>query len=145
MNQNEMSTGKYLVTIAIISVFALFVYIAWTTAPNLKGYCEKEFRYLTDEEKIDSAIQYVLDIYPPVVDILEKQGEDIVRVDVNLPKKPIYYNSIEEFKSINKDCCRLSDSDRSGYQGGLYTRASGGLSTYVHGIMGHSYGIRGHS
>jgi hypothetical protein len=52
-------------------------------------------------------------------------------VDVNIPKKPIYYNSIEEFKAINKDCCRLFDFDMNGDQAGFITRASGDLSTYV--------------
>jgi hypothetical protein len=59
------------------------------------------------------------------------QGEDIVVVDVNIPKKPIFYNSIEEFKEINRACCKLSDVDENREYTELITRASGGLSTYV--------------
>jgi hypothetical protein len=131
MNNRQTSERGYIGVVTLILILVLFGYIGWSITPNLKGYCKKENRYLTDEEKIDSAIEYILSGYPGVVDILEKQGEDIVRVDVNIPKKPIYYNSIEEFKTINKDCCRLFDFGINGDQAGFITRANGGLSTYV--------------
>lgn len=131
MNNQQSTERGYIGVLILILILAFFGYIGLSITPNLKGYCEKEHRYLTDEEKINSAIQYILSGYPSVVDILEKQGEDIVRVDMNIPKKPIYYNSIEEFKAINKDCCRLSDLDINGDQAGFITRARGGLSTYV--------------
>jgi uncharacterized protein YxeA len=131
MNAKQAGIAKDIALVILVLIIALSGYIAWNITPNLKGYCKRKYRYLTDEEKIDIAIEYIMDGYPPVIDILERQGEDIVRVDVNQPKNPIYYDSIEEFKIINKECCQLTEEDGSGYQVSFFTRARGDFSTYV--------------
>jgi hypothetical protein len=136
VNNQKLSGRGYIGVFILIVILSCIGYVGWKITPNLMGYCKKEMRYLTDEEKIDSAIKYVMKSYHPVVEIPKKHEDNDVRMDEHkihyeLAKNPIYYNSIEEFKAINKDCCTLAEDDGSGYRGGFYNRASGGLSTYV--------------
>jgi hypothetical protein len=131
MKQKEMSTGSYLLIIAVASIFSLFVYIAWISAPNYRGYCKAAHRYLTDEEKINSAVKTILAAYPPVIDIYEIHGDEKVKVDVNIPKNPLYYKSVEEFLEVNPNCCKLSFDDKGYIDSVLIYRAMGDLSTIV--------------
>lgn len=68
------------------------------------GYCFAAEKYLTDEEKIRVALVDLLKKYPP--SIVKK----LLRPDVSsmsAPKNPIYYHDVDEFLSLNPDCCKV--------------------------------------
>jgi hypothetical protein len=131
MKQEEMSTGRYLLIIAVVSVFSLLVYIAWITAPNYKGYCKITHSYLTDKEKINIAVKSVMSTYPPSVEVFDtiNNKKNIYWV---VPERPLSYGSVKEFLEINPSCCEVSHVDDNNYISSVFIyRAMGKLSALV--------------
>jgi hypothetical protein len=93
--------------------------IAW---PGLAyfGFCYSKGRFLSEREKIDAAIRDALYSYPPPLTSLR-----------GAPKDSIPYASVEEFRRINPDCCRLSNSARGAPDVSFLSRVQGTNSTYV--------------
>lgn len=106
----------------------------WWTGMNYAGYCHAEHRFLSDEEKIHSAVQFVLNRYPPTIS---------KKIDVTVngvaqksdywypPENPVMYKDINDFMAINPGCCRLSMRTGEGSPLSLLDRITGYASTFV--------------
>ena len=103
-----------------------------TAALNYSGYCFKQSRYLSDEERIRSAVENALTGYPAITyayDVLPKRGYEVLqdksrccgqgdmsRYDKSQgavaidPEQLIPYRDIDEFFAVNPDwdCCSFA-------------------------------------
>lgn len=109
-----------------------------TAALNYSGYCFKQGRYLSDEERIRHTVQVILESYPDITyayDKLPKLGYEVLQdksrccgqgdmseydksqgaVALN-PEQLILYRDIDEFFAVNPDCCSFT---RNGLYGEL--------------------------
>ena len=109
-------------------------YGAWWMGMNYTGYCHAEGRYLSDQEKFDSAIQYVLDRYPPTISktvVVDVNGTKQTREHWYMPENIIRYNGIDDFKKNNQDCCKLSKTAGEGRRHSILDRLTGNASGFV--------------
>lgn len=121
---------RFFGVVALLSVGGF----VWWAGMNYVGYCHAEHRFLSDEEKINSAIEFALYGYPPSI---SKE----IEVNVNgvfqkrehwyIPEHPIKYQNLKEFMLINPECCRLSMQTGEGGMPSLLDRITGYVSTYV--------------
>lgn len=89
---------------------------------------------MSDEEKINSAVQFVLDRYPPSINkVIEKNiNGSIQKIDHwYKPERPIKYRDVQEFRIINPDCCVFSLQTGEGMKPSKLDRIIGNFSTYV--------------
>lgn len=109
-------------------------WVVWWCGMNYTGYCHAEGRYLSDDEKIRPAIQFVLDRYPPTISkTIERNVNGVIQKSDfwYAPEQPVKYRDIAEFMAINPDCCELSMRTGEGRGGALLDRVTGYFSTYV--------------
>lgn len=114
------------ILIALISYGAYWGYQANLT---YNGYCRTENKYLTDDEKIKAAVSTILKIYPPAVIRTQDGPHDWT---LSAPKHPIYYRDLNEFFSVNSDCCEITKTRNS--EEGIPTfmeRLTGTVSAYM--------------
>lgn len=81
------------------------------------GYCFAAEKYLTEEEKIRVALVDLLKKYPPPV--IRTPVEPRVS-SLSAPKNPIHYRDVDEFLSLNPDCCKVESAELS-MEGGKLT------------------------
>ena len=76
---------------------------------SYSGYCFKEKRYLSDEEKINLAVQHVVRFYPPNIpyEIVVENGEQKKIRTGRSPKNSLPYRDLKEFLELNPNCCRV--------------------------------------
>jgi hypothetical protein len=121
---------RFFIAVTILAVGGF----VWWAGMNYTGYCHAEGRYLSDEEKINSAIRFALYGYPPSI---SKE----IEVNVNgttqkheywyVPENPIKYKDIDDFMAINPGCCKLSMRTGEGDAPSFLDRITGYVSTYV--------------
>lgn len=135
-----------------------------TATLNYSGYCFKENRYLTDEERIQSAIKNALASYPKITytyDVLPKRGYEVLqdksrccgqgdmsRYDKSqgavaiVPEQLILYRDIDEFFVINPDCCSFTRSGLYGeeWDSSLWLKITG----YSAGFTNVKFRVRYH-
>jgi hypothetical protein len=111
-----------------LCLFSFFVISR--VALNYSGYCYKEGRYFSDKEKIDLAVMYIVNTYPPVVDIYERSSKED-SVGRSSPKNSIKYSSVEQFYRDNKDCCSVSKTGKKGTDVPLTHKLIGSVDKYV--------------
>lgn len=101
----------------------------WWTGMNYAGYCHAEHRFLSDEEKINLTIKNILQTYPPVL-----TENAMGAIHSKRPENPVYYADMADFKSINVNCCTITQktNDGEGYQVSFYSRITGNISGLVH-------------
>lgn len=126
-----MNISKFSQKIILAGVVGVSALVVTYLALNYMGFCFKECRMLTEEEKISIAIDYVLGAYPPVIDLYKGGEGDLVSAGRGLPDKPIYYSSVAEFISVNKNCCRVTRNGREGYTTRLEHRLVGSSNAFV--------------
>lgn len=132
MNRKLSNIKRYVLYSVLIVVGVFVLYLFTVMVLNYTGYCFKQGRYLSDEEKIDTAINYILGTYPPAIDYYEKQGNKVVKVGRTRPRTPLYYESKDEFIALNTNCCELTMIARENYGIRLSSRLFGTVSTFVH-------------
>lgn len=106
----NLTLGKILAASIIAPLCLLGLNIASLAYRNYQGYCSQTGALPPDAEKIDRGIEHLLGYYP-------KDGRTLDRFIADMPalratsvegsKVPIPYLGIEDFKSVNKDCCRV--------------------------------------
>lgn len=86
-----------------VAVLVLLAYFSM----NYSGFCFGEWRYLSDEEKLNSAVTYVA-AYGPMGS-LERQKVTGIPYDGkhDYYQQQVPYESAEEFLRLNPDCCAL--------------------------------------
>jgi hypothetical protein len=105
-----------------VALGALLLAVVWWPGMKYFGYCHGSGRFLTDREKVDAAIGSAIASYPPTLASLGNYP----------PENPIRYASIEEFRRLNPDCCRLSETAPNAPEVSFLSRVQGSNSTYVH-------------
>lgn len=135
-------------TIGIIFVFTVVGVIAvfyFHVNRVSSGYCSKENRYPSDEERVRSAIEYVLRTFPPDNFLPVLVNGNVVIRPVPL-KAGSSYRDVEDFMIRNPECCTITDSDPSvGRPQGLWLRWSGAFYDYVRVHYIVSYIEQGHA
>lgn len=98
--------------IILAILLASFCYAFWWCAMNYAGYCHAEGRFLSDQEKIYSAVKYVMPhSYPRTI---KRQRNISINGVIGKSdylyenKKPIKYKDEQDFLALNPDCCTLS-------------------------------------
>ena len=86
---------------AVLGCGVYLGYLGWLTT---RGYCHAEGKYLTDAEKIRVALVDLLTKYPPAV--IRKSVEPNVSI-MSTPNNPIFYRDVNDFLSLNPDCCKV--------------------------------------
>ena len=98
-------------TIPRILITASLLFIFSCSAVNYSGFCWSKKRYLSDQEKINSAIDYRLSWYPQGVEIYEVIDDKKIYVAPrSIPINPVYYKDRKEFLASNKNCCEAHKS-----------------------------------
>lgn len=130
---------RVLLSVVVLAV----VYIATIAGLNYSGYCFKQKRYLSDQEKIDIAVAYIIaHLKPrerpvtsyatsPFVEYEERGIQKHVRAN-DWPDDQIKYQDISDFYEINKDCCKLVLEGREGFKPSFWDRISGRTSALVY-------------
>lgn len=116
-------------------LFILICCIVTSGSLRYSGFCFKEARYLSEEEKIRSAVEYVLQLYSPdrgAIKIIEENGKQ-----KSVPANPIgqmkvKYKNTDEFFAKNTECCELTQRAAEGYGGSPIDWVVGYISTWVH-------------
>jgi hypothetical protein len=129
---------------------------------NYTGYCFKQSRYLTDEERIRTTVEGILWKYPRTTyayDILPTPGYEVVddksrccgqgdmsRFDKSRggaaidAEQLILYRDIDEFFAINPDCCSFS---RNGLYGEIgHTELWDKITGYSAGFTNVKFRVR---
>lgn len=92
-----------------VTIFLILAVILFAAGLSYSGFCFKEKRFLSDEEKINVAVADVLRSYPPNVpyeNVVE--GGERKKIRTNRPPKfPIPYRDIKEFFDLNPGCCKV--------------------------------------
>jgi hypothetical protein len=111
----------------------LAVILCVAGALNYSGFCFREWRYLSDEEKIRSAVGYILTRYPPHFDGYRPYAEPSIARHFTPPRpeNPIRYRDAEEFFAVNGNCCEITARAREGYRPDFLTRVFGRFSCFV--------------
>lgn len=95
----KISTKKIIIFLALGIPLSVLIYIG---AKNYSGFCFAQNRYFTDEEKFRIVFN---DINSKLnTTILVSEGQNYVRKSV----QRIPYNSFEEYKKENTNCCKTS-------------------------------------
>ncbi len=101
---------------------------------NYAGFCLKEARILSDEEKVQIAVSYVMADYPPVMAQTRATEQDGVWrnvVEYARPEDPIYYLDTGEFSRVNRDCCEVAERPGRAQAPFFWPRIQGRLSDFV--------------
>ncbi|MDI1279646.1 hypothetical protein [Methylobacter sp.] len=98
-------------------VYLILILVLLFEALVYTGFCFKQFRYISDEEKIRIAIEYVL-----------KENRETV---LEYKEKATFYpfNTVDEFLAHKPISCEASNTLRGGLD--WIEKISGNLSSYV--------------
>lgn len=117
----------------ILFLTPFFIYGGYRGYFNYSGYCFDERRYLSDAEKINLAVRGVMGTYLSGIQYEEKVNARREAAN-NSKKHYIPYRNIEEFFSLNPNCCKVTKEfhDRDGeVKVGFFDRITGSISDYV--------------
>jgi hypothetical protein len=89
-------------TIHVLAIAAIF---GIAGALSYSGFCIKEFQWLSDDEVVGAAIGNVMN---GPIHITETPSGQYAQF---APKKPVNYNSREEFRRLNPNCCKIVPHD----------------------------------
>ena len=107
----------------------------WWAGMNYTGYCHAEGRYLSDEEKIKSAVQYIVNSGSFSIKKQKNMTVNGVILEVDdwyRPENPVKFKDEKEFFDANPSCCSLHLNEGEGISVNFMDRITGYLSSYVH-------------
>ncbi len=108
-----MTVKKFIFVAFLLVLVPVTLLIGYRGYKSYNGYCFEQDRYLSDGEKIRSAIQFAMSV--------DATGEN------HIP-----YISVDEFVAENPDCCSLNRTSSTAYTPSLLDRLSGTSNGYVH-------------
>ncbi|HDR1355996.1 TPA: hypothetical protein QB434_001358, partial [Pasteurella multocida] len=104
--ENEEKGNGYILWF-ILFLVAVYLFI---TIQEMRGYCFDKWEYIhnlyTEQELIDRGVEYVVSTMPSGVFEPDGTTTEIKR-----------YASVEEFKQMNPDCCKLTRFINEGIDG----------------------------
>jgi len=106
--------------VAFVALLTIFAAISIAATLSYNGFCLSRFRFLSDDEAIDAAIDEVLH---PAIHIIETPTGGYAQFE---PKRQIGYRNRPTFRRINPDCCKIVPHDRQavGYGHQLFGMAA---------------------
>jgi len=123
-------TWKRLMRLLLLPPLALIIFLAGYGVLNYNGYCFKEGRFLSDQEKyrlvVERKIRYgspfrpVKPIPPGRNFWSDVRGDKVSHWIVeghDGPVEPIHYRSADEFFALNPNCCEMRGYIISGSEG----------------------------
>lgn len=134
----QIFKSKYYIVLGLLLIVIGITFIQkplYKGFMNHRGYCFKQGRFLSEKEKIDAVVRYLIAHYPPVLVRRETKIVDGIKKPVTVFEKPnnaIPYKDIEEFYRVNKQCCKFKQTGKKGYPRGFWARVSGATSGFVH-------------
>lgn len=145
-------TWKRLMRLLLLPPLALIIFLAGYGVLNYNGYCFKEGRFLSDQEKYRLVVGEMVRNGAPFVPVKpippgrsfwsDQLGDKVSHWIVeghDGPVEPIYYRSADEFFAINPDCCEMRSylsTGEGGFVYGFWDRAFGDCSGGVVRVMG---------
>ena len=118
--------------IFIAFLFVSFEVVTYLLQDNFReryGPCSDKGMVLSKDEIIREATSILLKNYPPNV-IRKNSGQGVF--SLSKPDSPIYYKNLDEFFTLNPDCCHfvwMRNVDEGEF--GLFNRLSGRSIGYV--------------
>jgi hypothetical protein len=96
---------------------------------NHSGFCWRQGRYLSNDERILLAVQEVIRLYPPTIPRVVNGGAEIEfrRVESAIP-----YASVNDFLTSNPNCCDIRSTGLQGFPRGFWNSVAGRNAGYVH-------------
>ncbi len=128
--KNRITALLFSAPVLCISVVGLVVVSKFFL--NYTGYCGAEWRYLSDEELVEKAVEHVIRTYPPGIDRGKKSDDAGAETVHSPPADPIRYQSVTDFLEENPDCCEIVSTGKEGFKGFLSSRLQGDLAKFVH-------------
>jgi len=80
--------------------FSAFLAIGAALLPGPSGFCYSELGFLSNEE-VTRRVLAQINSYPALNRIVDIKGESVSAVQIP-------YNSIEEMRGVNADCCKVT-------------------------------------
>lgn len=120
--------------VILVSVLLIVFLIIFGTL-NYKGFCFKQVRYLSDEEKLNIAIVRIGDINRKKPRCWSSHGKSVKSINRNYDECVVPYSSIEEFLQANPVCCKL-------LKPGDYFDDSGGPGPWTRLFGTWNYGVK---
>ena len=99
-----MTVKKFILAALLLAGLSVVLLGSYRGYKNYNGYCFQQDRYLSDGEKIRSAIQFAMAV--------DAAGEN------HIP-----YVSVDEFLAENPNCCSLNRSSSAAYTPSLLDRS----------------------
>ena len=128
MNSGIRRFRWIVVTGAIVVVAVVASRAGFFAGMSYAGYCLREGKVLSDDEKIRTVVMNILKKYPPAV----IRTPVAYGWSISSPARPIYYKDIDDFISLNPACCEITKT-RDPEEGGPYfmERLTGTVSGYA--------------
>jgi hypothetical protein len=97
-------------------------------ALNYSGFCWGRLRWLSDKEKMDAAVSYVINDGR----IFGEYYFDVNKIRRKRDVQAIKYESVSDFYKLNPDCCRFVDASSDGFSISLIEKLSVGPVCMAH-------------
>jgi hypothetical protein len=125
-----MKAIKILVYVMLVIGSAFF--IAKSIVDYNGEYCRETSRAMTNKDRIDAVVKWVISGYPPSLSELTLSPEAYRDVYSGpRPKTFIPYTSQNEFMALNPDCCAVETSTPNVRKIRIMDRVSGRIAAYV--------------
>lgn len=117
----------------IFLLYATPVTVLLCLALNFSGFCFENMRPLSREEKMTTAIRYILATYPPLINMGNDTSSPYWRewTKRERPEHPIDYRDIAHFRDVNPDCCKILSWKQISDYASLKSRLTGGAGSAV--------------
>ena len=124
----------HLTALGLAALILLFGAPLGVATLNYAGFCLRDGRVLSDEEKVQIAVSYVMAGYPPVLAQTRATDQGGVWrnvVEYARPQDPIYYLDAGEFSRVNRNCCAVAAQPGRAQAPLFWSRVLGRLSDFV--------------
>jgi hypothetical protein len=146
------STHRWIVRAMLLLPLGLMAYPMVLTVLNYNGFCFKEGRFLSEQEKFRLVVEREIQYGPPFEPVLQyrpgvsywspAEGDKISHWRVkghDGPVEPILYRGADEFFAQNPNCCEMRpffSSSEGGFLPSFWDRALGDCSGGVVRVTG---------
>lgn len=96
--------NRALLTLAFWVGVGCLTYLGYQARLTYLGYCHAADKFLSNDEKINAAIEELLKKYPAAV--VRTSMEPNVS-SLSVPIKPVHYSNPNQFLSMNPNCCKV--------------------------------------
>lgn len=117
----QVERSRWRLIVFFVTLGLLLIFFIWS-ALNVSGFCVAERRYLTESEQMNAAIDNVYQSH--LAHYKNKSG-------LGISGPLVRYAGLDEFKSVNPNCCSLSGTAQEGYRVSWTRQLIGNFRTFV--------------